>query len=84
MFPTLSEWFRTSASPSGRRSSTSGWRRSAVLLFLTGVGPLIAWRKATPSNLRYQFTYPLIAMAVVMVGCFVFGLHKRESTPTSG
>ena len=27
-----------------------------TLLFLTGVGPLIAWRKATPSNLRYQFT----------------------------
>ena len=26
-----------------------------VLLFLTGVGPLIAWRKATVSHLRYQF-----------------------------
>src|SRR3569833_1479381 len=24
-----------------------------VLLFLTGVGPLIAWRKATASQLRY-------------------------------
>ena len=54
-----------------------------TLLFLTGVGPLIAWRKATPSHLRYQFTTPLIAMAVVIIGCFAFGLHKRPSTPTS-
>jgi cytochrome c-type biogenesis protein CcmF len=49
-----------------------------TLLFLTGVGPLIAWRKATASNLRFQFTYPLIAMAVTIVACFAFGLHKRE------
>ena len=61
-----------------------------TLLFLTGVGPLIAWRKASPSNLRYQFTYPFIAMAVVLVGCFALGLHKREVdadiglTPPSG
>src|SRR5262249_3100218 len=47
------------------------------LLFLTGVGPLIAWRRATPSNLRYQVTYPLIAMALVIIGCLVAGLHKR-------
>jgi cytochrome c-type biogenesis protein CcmF len=32
-----------------------------VLLFLTGVGPLIAWRKATVSHLRYQFMWPLLA-----------------------
>ncbi|HMF41531.1 MAG TPA: cytochrome c-type biogenesis CcmF C-terminal domain-containing protein, partial [Polyangia bacterium] len=61
-----------------------------TLLFLTGVGPLMAWRKATPSSLRFQFTTPLIAMAVVMIGCFAFGLHRREVdadiglTPPSG
>jgi cytochrome c-type biogenesis protein CcmF len=48
-----------------------------TLLFLTGVGPLMAWRKATPSSLRFQFTTPLITMAVVIIGCFAFGLHKR-------
>ncbi len=48
-----------------------------TLLFLTGVGPLIAWRKATPSNLRYQFTTPLIAFAVTLIACLAFGLHKR-------
>ena len=58
MFPTLSEALFGERITVGRRSSTSGWCRSgSTLLFLTGVGPLIAWRKATPSNLRYQFTF---------------------------
>ena len=49
-----------------------------TLLFLTGVGPLIAWRKATASNLRFQFTYPLIAMGVTIIFCFAMGWHRRE------
>jgi cytochrome c-type biogenesis protein CcmF len=48
-----------------------------TLLFLTGVGPLMAWRRATPSNLRFQFTNPLITMAAVVITCLAFGLHKR-------
>ena len=32
-----------------------------ILLFLVGVGPLIAWRKATAENLRRNFTGPAIA-----------------------
>src|SRR5687767_11946757 len=32
-----------------------------LLLALTGVGPLIAWRKASPANLRRQFTWPVTA-----------------------
>ena len=31
-----------------------------VLLFLTGVGPLLAWRKSTIVNLRNQFLWPAI------------------------
>src|SRR5215470_8524277 len=61
-----------------------------TLLFLTGAGPLIAWRKATPSSLRFQFTYPLIAMGVTIGICLAVGLHRREVdadiglTPPSG
>ena len=29
-----------------------------LLLFLTGVGPLIAWRRASPALLRRQFAWP--------------------------
>ena len=33
----------------------------AALLVLTGVGPLIAWRKASPAQLRRRFVVPLVA-----------------------
>ncbi len=44
-----------------------------LLLALTGIGPLIAWRKASPENLRRQFTLPvgtglLAALAAMGVG----------------
>jgi cytochrome c-type biogenesis protein CcmF len=65
MFPTLSEAL------TGERLTVgppffNKWMTpiGLVLLFLTGVGPLLAWRKSTLSNLRYQFTGP-VAMTVV-------------------
>jgi cytochrome c-type biogenesis protein CcmF len=36
-----------------------------VLLFLTGVGPLIAWRKASPASLKRQFKWPTL----IGLGC---------------
>ncbi len=38
-----------------------------ILLLLTGVGPLIAWRKATGKNLLRAFTFPVAAAAVMFV-----------------
>jgi cytochrome c-type biogenesis protein CcmF len=42
------------------------------LLFLTGVGPLIAWRKASVANLQRQFIAPLLggltALAALLAG----------------
>ncbi len=29
-----------------------------ILLFLTGVGPLVAWRRASPASLKRQFKWP--------------------------
>src|SRR5262249_44442818 len=46
-----------------------------TLLALTGIGPGIAWRKATPSHLRYQFTWPLLAGGVTLAICLAAGLH---------
>ena len=84
MFPTLSEaLFHERITVSAPFFNLWMVPIGLTLLFLTGVGPLMAWRKATPSNLRFQFTTPLIAMAVVIIVCFAFGLHKRPSTPTS-
>jgi len=44
----------------------AGWI-SLFLLFLTGVGPLIAWRQASAANIRRQFVLPGIASVVVGV-----------------
>jgi cytochrome c-type biogenesis protein CcmF len=42
-----------------------------LLLGLTGIGPLIAWRKASAANLRRQFITPvasgLVALAVLLI-----------------
>ncbi|MDB4981000.1 MAG: ccmF, partial [Myxococcales bacterium] len=46
---------------------------------LTGVGPGIAWRKATASHLRYQFALPLAALAVTLAICMATGLTASWS-----
>jgi cytochrome c-type biogenesis protein CcmF len=38
-----------------------------LLLGLTGIGPLIAWRKASPENLRRQFTAPVASGVVTFL-----------------
>jgi cytochrome c-type biogenesis protein CcmF len=69
LFPTLSEWVTHERITVGAPFFTK-WMAplGLVLLFLTGVGPLIAWRKATPENLREQFTIPVITCFAVMIG----------------
>ncbi|MEM6289643.1 MAG: cytochrome c-type biogenesis CcmF C-terminal domain-containing protein [Myxococcota bacterium] len=42
-----------------------------ALIFLTGVGPLIAWRKSSTESLVKQFLAPLIAGAITGVTAFV-------------
>ncbi|HSD61353.1 MAG TPA: heme lyase CcmF/NrfE family subunit [Burkholderiales bacterium] len=42
-----------------------------LLLALTGIGPLIAWRKASTANLKRQFTWPLVTGLVVLALCLV-------------
>src|SRR5215813_6974109 len=42
-----------------------------LLLFLTGVGPLVAWRRASVANLRRQFVWPVacgLLTAVALAG----------------
>ena len=38
-----------------------------LLLALTGIGPLIAWRKASTANLKRQFTWPVVTGLVVLL-----------------
>jgi cytochrome c-type biogenesis protein CcmF len=46
-----------------------------LLLFLTGVGPLLAWRKTSTESIKRNFTVPLVAMAVTAVVLAVAGFR---------
>jgi cytochrome c-type biogenesis protein CcmF len=46
-----------------------------ALLFLSGICPLIAWRKASPRNLRRNFLYPLSLSFLPTAGLYVIGVR---------
>jgi cytochrome c-type biogenesis protein CcmF len=80
MFPTISEKF------TGERITVgppffNKWMVpiGLILLFLTGVGPLIAWRKASASHLRYQFGIPSAAAILAIAICFVTGIQTSPA-----
>ena len=47
------------------------------LMFLTGVGPLIAWRRSSVESLRRAFFWPSIAALVVMIGLGIAGVYEH-------
>jgi cytochrome c-type biogenesis protein CcmF len=46
-----------------------------ALLFLMGICPLIAWRKASVSHLNRNFTKPLAAAVIAMIIAFPLGIR---------
>jgi cytochrome c-type biogenesis protein CcmF len=46
-----------------------------ILLLLTGVGPLFAWRKTSLDSLKRAFYWPVITAAVVCAGLFIGGIR---------
>src|SRR3954466_4095377 len=51
-----------------------------LLLGLTGVGPLIAWRKASAANLRRQFVGPLAAGLLTLAVLLAAGVRDLYAT----
>jgi cytochrome c-type biogenesis protein CcmF len=45
------------------------------LLFLTGVGPLVAWRRSSPDSLRRAFLWPAAAGTALMVVLAIAGVR---------
>jgi cytochrome c-type biogenesis protein CcmF len=75
MFPTLAEAVR------GERLTVgppffNKWMTPVglILLFLTGIGPMMAWRKSTPANMRHQFLWPVGAAVATMAGVTALGV----------
>jgi len=59
MFPVISEWATGSKITVGPAFfNTMAGPLSLILLVLTGVGPLVAWRRASMTSLRRQFLLP--------------------------
>ena len=80
MFPTLSEAVTgerlTVAAPFFNR-----WMLpiGLVLLTLTGIGPLLAWRKSTVSNLVFQLKWPVLAFVVTAGALYAAGVRVWSS-----
>jgi cytochrome c-type biogenesis protein CcmF len=77
LFPVFSEWF------TGDRISvgTPFFNKvnipiGLLLLFLTGVGPLLAWRKTSLDSLKRNFGWPLLMGLIA--GAIAFPLGVRE------
>jgi cytochrome c-type biogenesis protein CcmF len=77
LFPVFSEWI------SGSRISVGAPFFNKVniplgllLLFLTGVGPLLAWRKTSLDSLKRNFGWP--ALTGLLAGAIAFALGLRQ------
>jgi cytochrome c-type biogenesis protein CcmF len=46
-----------------------------LLLLLTGIGPLIAWRHASTVNLKRQFLWPVTALLLTAAGLLTLGMR---------
>jgi len=77
IFPVLSEWVRgvkiTVGPPFFNKVNGP---LGVLLLLLTGIGPVIAWRRASLKSLRRNFTIPLLSGVTAGVLFFVLGYHN--------
>jgi len=80
LFPVFSEWI------TGDRISVGAPFFNKVniptgllLLFLTGVGPLLAWRKTSTESLKRNFGWPLAIGVIVGVVAFATGFREYYS-----
>jgi cytochrome c-type biogenesis protein CcmF len=75
-FPIISEWARgTKITVGPPFFNAVNVPLGLLLLALTGIGPLIAWRKASLSNLRRQFLGPVITGIAFAALLFVAGMR---------
>jgi cytochrome c-type biogenesis protein CcmF len=74
--PIITEWVRgTKVTVGPPFFNTVNTPLGLLLLALTGVGPLIAWRKASLSNLRRQFLVPVISGLAFATILFLAGMR---------
>jgi cytochrome c-type biogenesis protein CcmF len=85
LFPKISEWI------SGNQISLDAdwYNRLMVpiglfLLFLTGVGPLFAWRRSSKESLRRNFQWPGLAALALVAALAVAGIRHPYALTSFG
>ncbi len=80
LFPVFSEWFT-----SNRISVGAPFFNKVMIpiglaiLFLTGVGPLLAWRKTSADSLKRNFGWPLVVGVVSGIVALILGYRDAAS-----
>ncbi len=76
LFPVLSEYVQGSKATVGAPFyNRVNLPIGLFLLFLTGIGPLLAWRSTSLRSIRRNFVMPSIAMAVMFLVCILAGVR---------
>src|SRR5467141_797456 len=76
LFPILSEWVQgTKVTVGPPFFNQVNVPLGLALLAMTGIGPLIAWRRASVPNLRRQFAVPLTSCVFVLLILLVAGMR---------
>jgi len=80
LFPVFSEWFTNNRISVGAPFFNKVMIPIGLtILFLTGVGPLLAWRKTSADSLKRNFGWPLIVGLLCGVAAFALGYHDGAS-----
>src|SRR5258708_34274843 len=53
------------------------------LVLLTGIGPMIAWRRSSTESLRKAFFWPSILACVIMTGLAIAGVSEHPFATVS-
>jgi cytochrome c-type biogenesis protein CcmF len=76
LFPILSEWVRGTKITVGESFFNAvNVPLGLLLLALTGIGPLIAWRRASVKNIQRQFAGPAFVGVVAAAGLYILGIR---------
>ncbi|HEY2460461.1 MAG TPA: heme lyase CcmF/NrfE family subunit [Candidatus Acidoferrum sp.] len=80
LFPVFSEWLSNSRISVGAPFFNKvNVPIGLFLLFLTGVGPLLAWRRTSTESLKRNFGWPLIIGILTGVTLLIFGIREMFS-----
>jgi cytochrome c-type biogenesis protein CcmF len=80
LFPVLSEYVQgTKVTMGGPWYNKVAIPIGLALLFLTGVGPLLAWRATSLRSIRRNFILPVIILWVAVIACLAGGMWPWEN-----